>query len=111
MKYDYIEIGTSDFDLLCVKNKDKKGISVEPVRYYFERIPNIEGNTKAHAAISREYRICDVYYVPPDVMKIEKLPNWARGYNMDKVIGNFSDLGYKGAFSTRNDYKLVYGQV
>ena len=198
MKFDYIEIGTSDFDLLCVKNEGKKGISVEPVRYYFERIPNIEGNTKVHAAISRVCRVCDVYYLPPDVIKAEKLPNWVRGCNsidtphptvrkllggrhddliikeqvecfswdvfaeryeieevdriqidaegheslillglfeyceksgmrpreivfeynelsekqdMDKIIDKFLGLGYRGDFTTRNDFKLVYGQV
>ena len=39
MKYDFIEIGTSNFNTLLEKSKDsEKGISVEPVMFYLESL-------------------------------------------------------------------------
>ena len=34
MKYDFIEIGTSDFDTLLETTTNKIGISIEPLKYY-----------------------------------------------------------------------------
>ena len=39
--YDFIEIGTSDFDTLIeTSNDDTVGISIEPINYYINRLPN-----------------------------------------------------------------------
>jgi FkbM family methyltransferase len=84
MKLDYLEIGTSDFDTL-VQELDTVGISVEPIKYYLDRLPNKENNTKVNCAISADNKEgeIDVYYIPDAV--IEKLnvknPHWLRGQN------------------------------
>jgi hypothetical protein len=38
--YDFIEIGTSDFDTLIETSDDKTvGLSIEPIKYYLDRLP------------------------------------------------------------------------
>ena len=37
--YDFIEIGTSDFDTLIeTSNNDTVGISIEPIKYYLDNL-------------------------------------------------------------------------
>jgi hypothetical protein len=38
--YDFIEIGTSDFDTEIEKKDNKIGISIEPIKYYLDRVTN-----------------------------------------------------------------------
>lgn len=40
--YDFIEIGTSDFDTYIQDKKyiNCKGLSIEPVKYYLNKLPN-----------------------------------------------------------------------
>ena len=40
----YLEIGTSDFRTE-VEKSDAVGMSVEPIKYYLDRLPNKENNT------------------------------------------------------------------
>lgn len=82
MHLNYLEIGTSDFRTE-VEKSDAVGMSVEPIKYYLDRLPNKENNTKVNCAIStddQEGQI-EIYYVPLDIIKAEKLPNWLRGCN------------------------------
>ena len=37
--YDFIEIGTSDFDTLLMQNPNQRGISIEPIEVYFNALP------------------------------------------------------------------------
>ena len=39
MKYDFIEIGTSDFDTLIESTQGKIGITIEPLLFYLENLP------------------------------------------------------------------------
>jgi hypothetical protein len=77
MNFDFIEIGTSDFAMECTK-KNKKGISIEPVKYYFDKIPN---KYKFNVAISDVNGKCKVYYIPINIIEKYNLPNWIRGCN------------------------------
>ena len=37
----FIEVGTSDFDtLIQVAKPETAGISIEPIKYYLDRLPN-----------------------------------------------------------------------
>jgi len=55
MKYDFVEIGTSDFDTLIETATDAtRGLSIEPVRYYLDRLPERAGVKKLLCT-----RICD----------------------------------------------------
>ena len=75
--FDYIEIGTSDFRTLS--QSQGKGISVEPVKVYYDNLIITEGSYKLNVAISDHIGKCTVYWVNPD--KIANEPDWVRGCN------------------------------
>lgn len=84
MNYDFIEIGTSDFETLvqtCAAGAI--GICVEPVKYYLDKLPTVVGVEKIHAAISynNEERESLIYYVSPDEIQKNNLPLWLKGCN------------------------------
>ena len=40
MIYDFVEIGTSDFNTLLQSSKDQRGLSIEPLKIYLDKLPN-----------------------------------------------------------------------
>jgi FkbM family methyltransferase len=86
---DFLEIGTSDYDtILQTCSADQIGMSIEPVKYYLDRLPNKPNVKKFNMAISfhdSETPI-EVYYVTSDVIEKLQLPDWVRGCNS---IGNY----------------------
>ena len=41
MNYDFIEVGTSDFDTLIQDATDNCiGLCIEPIKFYLDRLPN-----------------------------------------------------------------------
>ena len=82
MNLQYLEIGTSDFDTIVQKSNDV-GMSVEPIKYYLDRLPSKENNIKVNCAISTDGQEgqVEVYYVPAEVIHANKWPNWLRGCN------------------------------
>lgn len=78
MHYDNIEIGTSDFRTL-IESADGNGISVEPIKIYFDNLPERKGWIKENLAISDTVSKVDAWYVDPDL--IDDLPRWVRGCN------------------------------
>ena len=80
--YDFIEIGTSDSNTLVARAKPSmRGLSVEPVRQYLDRLPNRPLVKKVNAAISNVSGITDIYYVPDAVRIVHGLPSWMKGTN------------------------------
>lgn len=84
MKYDFIEIGTSDFRTLA-HTVNGIGISVEPVKEYFDRLPNREGLILINAAVSDTNKTVDVHFCRPDVLTALGLPAWLRGCNSIEI--------------------------
>ena len=82
MKLTFLEIGTSDFDT-CIQTAEPNvvGISVEPVKLYFDRLPSRDGVIRVNAAISANDGHLNVFYVNPDVIEAHKMPSWLRGCN------------------------------
>lgn len=80
MKYEFIEIGTSDFRTLA-QSTISKGISVEPVKHYLDRLPNRDNLIKVNKAISDTNGYVDVYYVDSNKIMYYNYPNWLRGCN------------------------------
>ena len=74
-----VEIGTSDFRTQAGK---EDGLFIEPIKYYFDRLPNCN---KENVAISNYTGEIDIYYIPEDVIQKHKLPNWLRGCNSVSV--------------------------
>ena len=88
--YDFIEIGTSDFDTLIQKADDnKKGISIDPIQYWLDRLPNKKNCHKICAAISNETKEADLYYIPEDNIIKYNLPNFVRGCGSLDVMHPF----------------------
>ena len=81
MKYDFIEIGTSDFDTLLETTTDKIGISIEPLKYYLDNLPDNDKVIKVNCAISDTDFETDIFWISPDDIKKYNLPNWLRGCN------------------------------
>jgi hypothetical protein len=84
MKYDFIEIGTSNFDtLIQTAGADTRGISIEPIQAYLDALPNPFGVLKLKNAISptNTFDTLEVYYVPESVIQQHSLPDWLRGCN------------------------------
>jgi FkbM family methyltransferase len=82
MRFEWVDIGTSDFDLGYGSVGLRKGhLLVEPVNYYLERIPNENGVVKVNAGISDRDGESDVYYISDSVIVNKGLPFWVRGCN------------------------------
>jgi hypothetical protein len=84
MKYDFIEIGTSNFDTLIEAADDiTVGLSIEPIGYYLDQLPDRAHVKKLDIAVSRndKFGFMDVYYVPERVIRARRLPDWLRGCN------------------------------
>jgi FkbM family methyltransferase len=80
--YDFVEIGTSDFDTLIENSSEETiGISVEPIKYYLDRLPDKNNVTKLRAALSTEDGECNVYYISDDKINEHSLQWWVRGSN------------------------------
>lgn len=75
-----IEIGTSDFRTQAGK---VEGIFIEPVKYYFDRLPECN---KINCAISNYDGVIDIYYLTDDEIKEYDLPQWVRGCNSVNTI-------------------------
>lgn len=82
MRYDFIEIGTSDFRTLAFEH-DKTGIIVEPVKVYIDNIPARDGLIKINGAIipQKSSELLEVYYCDPNVIERNQLPQWLKGCN------------------------------
>jgi len=79
MKFDFIEIGTSDFDTLISKATDEIGISIEPVKIYFDNLPNRKNVLKLNYAIGDTDSIDYLYWVSLDDIILYDLPIWIKG--------------------------------
>lgn len=82
MKYDYVDIGSCDFDTAYdVAKSGDRVLLVEPIKYYLDRIPDRENQVKANVAISSTTGQIPVYYVPDVSIHLFHLPSWTRGCN------------------------------
>jgi hypothetical protein len=70
-----IEIGTSDFRTQAGL---VEGIFIEPVKYYFDRLPVCN---KMNVAVSNTDGEINIYYIPAEVIEQHNLPKWLRGCN------------------------------
>lgn len=77
---DFIEIGTSDFDTEIQSNTGC-GLSIEPVQFYLDRLPNRHNVKKLNIGISDINGSAKVYYTPTENIKKYNFPDWVRGCN------------------------------
>jgi FkbM family methyltransferase len=82
MRYDYVDIGSCDFDTAYdVAQPEDRVLLVEPVQYYLDRIPDRPNQVKANLAIGSQAGELSVYYLPDVTIHLFDLPRWARGCN------------------------------
>lgn len=84
MNYDFIEIGTSDFDALIQKATDVTvGLSIEPLGHYLDRLPSPARVRKLCAAVNPAnlFEEVFVYWISDEVIAKHGLPDWLRGCN------------------------------
>jgi hypothetical protein len=91
--YDFIEIGTSNFDTLIQVADDKTmGISVDAVKYYIDALPDKPNVKKINVGISDVNSLLNVYYIPEKIIEQHNLPEWFKGCN---CINNYHHLHIK----------------
>lgn len=79
---DFIEIGTSKFETLIDEcGKADKGISIDPLKFYLDELPNKINVKKLNLAISDKNGKAYIYYISPDNIKKLNLPGWFYGCN------------------------------
>lgn len=78
---DFIEVGTSDFDTEIEKKDNKVGVSIEPIKYYLDRLPNKHRCKKLNIAISDYTGTCDVNFLSVDTITRLGFPDWVKGSN------------------------------
>lgn len=81
MKYDFIEIGTSDFDTLIQTTEGQIGLSIEPLKFYLDKLPNNDHVIKVNCAISDKNGTTQVYWVDPNDIIEYELPLFLKGCN------------------------------
>lgn len=82
MFLDFVEIGTSDFNTLIERaDAGTKGLSIDPIQRYLDRLPSQPGCIKLAAAISDRDGETTAYYVAPENIAAYGLPDWLRGCN------------------------------
>ena len=76
----FVEIGSNYFDtLVSLANSGWKGLVVEPVPEYFNKIQKVGGIYYENVAVGNETKIVPFYYIPQETINSKKLPEWARG--------------------------------
>lgn len=83
MKFDYVDIGTSDFDTsLNMMNKGQNILLVEPIKSYLDNLPSGKNIYKANYAVCHwRIRKGKVYYIKEWIIKKYMLPDWLKGCN------------------------------
>ena len=81
--YDFIEIGTADFDTLIDKaTPTAVGLSIDPLQVYLDRLPDKPFVTKVCAAISNTDKDpMPLFHVPVEDLEKHKLPGGLKGCN------------------------------
>jgi hypothetical protein len=91
--YDFIEIGTSNFDTLIQSADDNAiGISVDAVKYYIDNLPDKLNCKKINIGVSDINSLSNVYYIPENIIEINNLESWFKGCN---TINNYHPLHLK----------------
>lgn len=79
--YDYLEIGTCDWDVMSLTKPNLKGIIVEPISCYLNNIPLNKNVIRKKCAISTNNREDFMYYIPPTTIENKNIINCFRGMN------------------------------
>jgi hypothetical protein len=113
MRYDFIEIGTSDFrTLIQTCDENSTGLSIDPLKFYLDRLPEKKNVTKVNLGISDRNSKSKVYWITPDNIEKYNLPKWIRGCNsIEKphptVINELSNRGLSTDIINIDEIELI----
>ena len=82
MHYDFVDIGTSDFDTSIDKLDQSNLLNillVEPLTHYLEALPNYPNVIKDNVGISNKHSNVKIFYLPEEVIRLHQLSWWLRG--------------------------------
>lgn len=88
MHFDFVDIGTCDFDTsldLVKNNTQTKILLVEPLKYYLDKLPNLPNVIKDDVGISDYDGTVEFYYLPEDIISKYQFKMWTKGCS---VIGH-----------------------
>lgn len=89
MHYDFVDIGTCDFDT-SIDNINKFNklniLLVEPLTYYLDKLPNYPNVVKDNVGISDTSGTVKLYYLPESVIQ---------AYNLPKYLAGCSKIGHR----------------
>lgn len=76
--FDYVEIGTSNFDTFAQSNinNTSKGLSIEPIKELIDELPKREGWFFLNAALGNSNGKSKIYRVSREDQEKYKLPDW-----------------------------------
>lgn len=107
MNLDFLEIGTCNFNTLAQKaSDDTVGISVEPIKYYLDSLPNKKNVIKINCAISPDdsEKIVEIFYIPENVVQEKRLPGWIKGCSqIGSIHPDYDDLIREGKINLKTD--------
>ena len=82
MKFDYVDIGTCEFDVPAESALENENILlVEPIKYYLDRLPDRKNQKKVNLAVSNICGHLPIYFIPDTTISMCNLPSWVRGCN------------------------------
>lgn len=109
MHYDFVEIGTSDFDTEIEKaNENDRGISIDPILYYLNRLPYKQNVFKILCGISNENTWGKCYFLTEENIRKYNLPSWVRGCNS---LYSYHPTVIKLLNNLNIDPNLIYSNV
>lgn len=92
--YNFIEIGTSDFETFIQNANDEVGLSVDALSCYLKRLPDKQNVKKINAAITnnKTSNTIKMYYIKPEIIEKYNLPYWLKGCN---TVNDYHPLHYE----------------
>jgi FkbM family methyltransferase len=108
--FDFIEIGTSCYETLCESCSDnEKGISVEPIKIYLDKLSDKPNVIKVNSAITanRSNNTIEMYYLSDDYVDDHSLSNGFRGLNNIYGIHPAIKNGYHEYFVEKIEVPLM----
>ena len=116
MKYDFIEIGTADFEtLIQVANENTIGISVEALSFYLEKLPDKKNVKKVNKIIISEKHYekeVIIFYIEPEVVEKHNLPWWIKGCSsIRKPHESIVSLGYSSLITSKTIEAITINQL
>lgn len=114
MIFNYVDIGTSDFETsleICKPNETI--LLVEPLFTYLRNLPDPSNAIKANFAISDNSGWGDIFYVPSETIEQHNLPYWVRGCNsLNKPHVNVTALNLpEGIVQTQKVRTITFTQL